>query len=63
MSAPDDSYRTAPTWQLIDDLLDNRPEVYKRAKMGIANAAQTRKKNTSSKLVAMDAERSKPASK
>jgi hypothetical protein len=24
MSAPDDSYRTAPTSELIDDLLDNR---------------------------------------
>jgi len=26
MSAPDDSYRTTPTWELIDDLLDNRPD-------------------------------------
>jgi hypothetical protein len=32
MSAPDDSYRTAPTWELIDDLLDNRREVYEMAK-------------------------------
>jgi hypothetical protein len=23
MSAPDDSYRTAPTWELIDDLLQS----------------------------------------
>jgi hypothetical protein len=43
MSAPDDSYRTAPTWGLIDDLLDNRPEVYKS---GIANAARKHEKRT-----------------
>jgi hypothetical protein len=48
MSAPDDSYRTAPTWELIDDLLDNRPEVYKRAKMELLTRLANTKKDTSS---------------
>jgi hypothetical protein len=46
MSAPDDSYRTAPTKELIDDLLDNRPAVFRRAKTELlarlANPCQRR---------------------
>jgi hypothetical protein len=63
MSAPDDSYRTAPTWELIDDLLDNRPEVYKRAKMELLTRLANTKKEHLIELVAMEAERSKRASK
>ena len=41
MSAPDG---IAPTRDLIDDLLDNRPEVYQRAKMELlARLANTKK--------------------
>jgi hypothetical protein len=47
MSAPDDSYRTAPTGELIDDLLDNRPEVYQKAKMELLARLANTKKNTS----------------
>ena len=46
MSAPDDNYRAAPTKELIDDLLDNRPEVYQRAKDGIASATRKYEKRT-----------------
>jgi hypothetical protein len=59
MSAPDDSYRTAPTSELIDDLLDNRPEVYQKAKEELL----ARLTNTKNELVAMEAEHSKPANK
>jgi hypothetical protein len=40
---PDDSFRTAPTRELIDDLLDNRPDVYKRAKMELLARLANRK--------------------
>ena len=47
MSAPDDSYRTAPTKELIDDLLDNRPKVYQRAKDELlARLANTKKERS-----------------
>ena len=54
MSAPDDSYRTTPTWELIDDLLDNRPEVYKRAKMELLARLANTKKEHLIELVAME---------
>jgi hypothetical protein len=44
MSAPDDSYQTAPTRELIDDLLDNRPEVYQRTKEELLTRLATTKK-------------------
>jgi hypothetical protein len=59
MSAPDDSYRTAPTWELIDDSLDNRPEVYQRAKEELLTRLANTKKEHLVELVAMEAERSK----
>jgi hypothetical protein len=37
----------APTWELIDDLPDNRLKVYKRAKMELL----VRLKNTKKKLI------------
>jgi hypothetical protein len=46
MSAPDDSYRTAPTSELIDDLLDNRPEGLSKGQGGIAGAAHKHEKRT-----------------
>ena len=59
MSAPDDSYRTAPTKELIDDLLDNRPKVYQRAKDELLARSQTRKKKERLiELVAMEAKHS-----
>jgi hypothetical protein len=58
MSAPDDSYRTAPTRELIDDLLDNRPEVYKRAKMELLTRLANTKKEHLTELIAMEAEHS-----
>ena len=63
MSAPDDNYRTAPTRELIDDLLDNRPEVYQRAKMELLARLANTKKEYLIELVAMEAEHSKSASK
>jgi hypothetical protein len=63
MSAPDDSYQTAPTWELIDDLLDNRPKIYQSAKMELLARLANTKKEHLIELVAMEAERSKPASK
>jgi hypothetical protein len=59
MSAPDDSYQTAPTRELIDDLLDNRPEVYQRAKEELLTRLATTKKEHLVELVAMEAEHSK----
>jgi len=47
MSAPDDSYCTAPTKDLIDDLLDNRPEVYQKAKTELLARLANTKKNAS----------------
>ena len=63
MSAPGDSYRTAPTRELIDDLLDNRPEVYQKAKTELLARLANTKKEHLVELVAMEAEDSKPASK
>jgi hypothetical protein len=60
MSAPDDSYRTAPTRDLIDDLLDNRPEVYQRAKDELLARLANTKKERLIELVAMEAKYSKP---
>jgi hypothetical protein len=54
MSAPDDSYRTAPTWELIDDLLDNRPEVYKRAKTELLVRLKNTKKEKLIELAEME---------
>ena len=62
MSAPDDSYRTAPTRDLIDDLLDNRPEVYQRAKDELLARLANKKKERLIELVALEAKHSKPAS-
>ena len=62
MSATDDSYRTAPTNELIDDLLDNRPEVYQRAKTELLARLANTKKEHLIELVAMEAKHSKPAS-
>ena len=59
MSAPDDSYRTAPTKELIDDLLDNRPKVYQRAKDELLARLANTKKERLIELVAMEAEHSK----
>ena len=47
MSATDDSYRTAPTRELIDDLLDNRPEVHQKAKQELLTRLANKKKSTS----------------
>jgi hypothetical protein len=63
MSAPDDSYRTLPTWELVDDLLDNRPEVYQKAKTELLARLANTKKEHVIELVEMEAEHSKPASK
>ena len=60
MSAPDDSYRTAPTRDLIDDLLDNRPKVYQRAKMELLARLANTKKERLIEFVAMEA--NQPAS-
>src|SRR5215813_1937005 len=54
MSAPDDSYRTAPTMELIDDLLDNRAEVYERAKMELLVRLKSTKKEKLIELVKME---------
>ena len=54
MSAPDDSYRTAPTWELIDDLLDNRPEGYERAKTELLVRLKNTKKEKLIELVNME---------
>ncbi len=54
MSAPDDSYRTAPTRELIDDLLDNRPKVYQRAKDELLARLANTKKERLIDLVAME---------
>jgi hypothetical protein len=62
MSAPDDSYRIAPTKELIDDLLDNRPEVYQKAKTELLARLANTKKERLIELVAMEAKHSKPAS-
>jgi hypothetical protein len=63
MSAPDDSYRTASTRDLIDDLLDNRPEVYQKAKQELLTRLANTKKEHLIELVAMEADDSKPANK
>ena len=63
MSALSDSSRTAPTWELIDDLLDNRPKIYQSAKMALLARLANTKKEHLIELVAMEAEHSKPASK
>jgi hypothetical protein len=63
MSASDDSYRTAPTRDLIDDLLDNRPEVYQKAKQELLTRLANTKKEHLIELVAMEAHDSKPANK
>jgi hypothetical protein len=54
MSAPDDNYRTAPTKELIDDLLDNRPKVYQRAKDELLARLVNTKKERLIELVAME---------
>ena len=56
VSAPDDSYATAPTWELIDDLLDNRPEVYQRAKKELLGRLGNTKKERLIELVEMEAD-------
>ena len=58
MSAPDDSFRTAPTKELIDDLLDNRPEVYQSAKAELLVRLANTKKERLIELVAMEAKHS-----
>jgi hypothetical protein len=63
MSASDDSYRTAPTRDLIDDLLDNRPEVYQKAKQELLTRLANTKKEHLIELVALEADDSKPANK
>jgi hypothetical protein len=63
MSAPDDSYRTASTRDLIDDLLDNRPEVYQKAKQELLTRLANTKKEHLIELVAMEADDPKPANK
>jgi hypothetical protein len=64
MSASDDSYRTAPTRDLIDDLLDNRREVYQKAKQELLTRLANTKKEHLIELVAMEAaDDSKPANK
>jgi len=63
MSAPDDSYRTASTSELIDDLLDNRPEVYQKAKNELLARLANTKKEHVIELVAMEAEQSTAAKK
>ena len=63
MSAPEDNYRTAPTWELIDDLLDNRPEVYQKAKNELLVRLANTKKEHVIEMVAMEAEQSKAAKK
>jgi hypothetical protein len=63
MSAPGDSSRTAPTWELIDDLLDNRPKIYQTAKMVLLARLTNTKKEHLIELVAMEAKHSKPTSK
>jgi hypothetical protein len=55
MSAPDDSYRTTPTWQLIDDLLDNRPEVYEAAKTELLVRLKNTKKEKLIEFAEMEA--------
>ena len=54
MSAPDDNYRTAPTKELIDDLVDNRPKVYQRAKDELLARLANTKKERLIELVAME---------
>ena len=54
MSAPDDNYRAAPTKELIDDLLDNRPKVYQRAKDELLARLANTKKERLIELVAME---------
>ena len=54
MSAPDDNYRIAPTKELIDDLLDNRPKVYQRAKDELLARLANTKKERLIELVAME---------
>ena len=54
MSAPDDNYRTAPTKELIDDLLDNRPKVYQRANDELLARLANTKKERLIELVAME---------
>ena len=54
MSAPDDNYRIAPTNELIDDLLDNRPKVYQRAKDELLARLANTKKERLIELVAME---------
>jgi hypothetical protein len=56
MAATDDSYRTAPTRELIDDLLDNRPEGYQKAKQELLTRLANTKKEHLIELVAMEAE-------
>ena len=55
MSAPDDCYQTAPTSELIDDLLDNRPEVYQRAKKELLVRLKNTKKERLIELAEMEA--------
>jgi len=55
MSAPDDSYQTAPTCELIDDLLDNRPEVYEMAKTELLVRLKNAKKEKLIELIGMEA--------
>ena len=62
MSATDDSFRTALTSELIDDLLDNRPEVYQSAKTELLARLAKAKKEHLVELVVMEAKHSEPAS-
>ena len=63
MSAPDDSYCTAPTKDLIDDLLDQSARVvYQKAKTELLARLANTKKERLIELVAMEAKHSKPAS-
>jgi hypothetical protein len=61
MSAPGDSSQTAPTWELIDDLLDNRPKIYESAKMELLARLANTKEEHLIELVEMEAKHSNRA--
>jgi hypothetical protein len=49
------SWLGAPTWELIDDLLDNRLKVYKRAKMELLVRLKNTQKEKLIELAEMEA--------
>ncbi len=54
MSAPGDNYGNMPTWHLIDDLLDNRAEVYQKAKKELLARRTHKKVESLRELVSME---------